>query len=254
MTVTLVATAQVAAAPATTPNPAATFGPGQKKAEFQSNAWWDAEFRNKVGTSMRREIELGTQFILTDQHIHQLLDTGPTICGNLESFVFIHEDVSYDAKNDAHGITDVGLVRLARACPNLTKFQLQASRHLTDAAVLAFYLFCPKLTFLEFTHWAGRNKFTRAGVFDFLHSCLSLVPELDTLRLSPSDKAGLTMKKDDKAMRKMTRGRPGLVHTVVEVGEEKHWGNWDIVRREKSFKRGRIYEPPVEELPWSPRY
>lgn len=47
------------------------------------------------------------------------------------------------------GVTDYGLLTLAKACPNLKKVQLQETTGNTDAGHLTFLVNCPKITFFE---------------------------------------------------------------------------------------------------------
>ena len=75
----------------------------------------------------------------------------PSVCENLTDFIFKYEDVSYNAHNSASDLTDEFAIRLAEACPNLQKVQLQGATGLTDEALLAFFECCSELTSLEIT-------------------------------------------------------------------------------------------------------
>ena len=80
---------------------------------------------------------------------------GSKVCAKLTDFIFIYQNVSYNAHNGASGVTDESIIRLAQACPNLKKVQLQGARGLTDKALLAFFANCPNLTSLEITAEGG---------------------------------------------------------------------------------------------------
>ena len=153
-------------------------------------------------------------------HIDQILAMGPRVCGNLADFIFIYEDVAYNAHNDASSLTDETIVRLAKACPKLKKVQLQCATGLTDETLLAFLRYRPNLPSLEITGRNSRPEFSGAPL-EALEKEPNWVPNLKMLILT-SEKEN---RKFMKAMRSLTRARIGLTIRLVSVSELKKWGD-----------------------------
>ncbi|KAK0652750.1 hypothetical protein B0T16DRAFT_455093 [Cercophora newfieldiana] len=181
-----------------------------------------------------------SQALLTDPHLATLLQLPSRVCAALKSFEFTYQDVSRDATNDAKTVTDAALVRLARACPNLTTFMLQGTSGLGDESFLAFYEHCPNLTFLELTAASGDHNRFSSRAFEALSGNPGWMPRLKKLLLTINMCAkGPFM----NAMKAMSKERPALLITSVTVDERKKWGDWEMEKYEESWKKGRTFVP-----------
>lgn len=175
---------------------------------------------------------------VSSRHIDDILALGSSVCGNLLEFEFCFKDVSYDARNDAWGVTTEGLVRLARACPGLTRVQLQRTTKIKDAALLAFVEHCPDLVSLEITDGPGQEHSFTERAFDELREHPDWADELDELIISHGGS-----RRSMKALRRLGRRRQGLTITMVGLCEEKKWGDWELERVETQYRAGREYRP-----------
>ncbi|KAK4450169.1 hypothetical protein QBC34DRAFT_379371 [Podospora aff. communis PSN243] len=154
-----------------------------------------------------------------------------------------YNSVHYDATNDMKAVTDATLIALVRACPNLTRLQLQGTSGLTDDSLLAIYEHCPKLTALEVSRASGGKNVFTPRVFTALTENPTWMPKLKTLSLSSA--LGLycsnTRKEKNQgehAMITMSKARPKLLFARVSISEEKNWGDWDLVKTYSKYNNG----------------
>lgn len=182
---------------------------------------------------------------LFSEHLDDILSIGSQVCQGVQSFVFEFEDSSYSATNDEKGVTDPTLAAFAQACPNLTKFQLQGTAFLPNHTLIAFLKHCPLLEFVEITnHSRSQRMGLTSNVFDALLEDPNLAPNLTTLVIPDIRDGDCTgrekakVKKSLKALSKARASQPTLIIKLVDVDEEKEYGDWEITRREVRQERG----------------
>ncbi|KAH7303857.1 hypothetical protein B0I35DRAFT_446123 [Stachybotrys elegans] len=207
---------------------------GEPIAAFCANFVWNRSWRKYIGTSTK-EIIFGTEFVLEDHHIDQLLSLGPLVCRGLASFQFIYVTVACVADNNAVSLTDNALVRLASACPNLVNVQIPGTAGLGDASLHAFLARCPKLKVLEISDctWGASSKLTPLA-FEKFRENRHWAPRLKSLRVSKS-----TNKCVLRAVKALSRRRPALSIRLVEMSEVIKWGDWEIEEWDTLFQRGK---------------
>ena len=110
------------------------------------------------------KLSSSSQLICSSDHVHEIVSLGSNVCRKLTDFVFIYDDVSYCARNSASSLTNETVVRLARACPNLKRLQLQHACSLTDESLLAFFEYCSSLSSLEVTGDHARPTFSGSAL------------------------------------------------------------------------------------------
>ncbi|KAK9794492.1 putative F-box domain-containing protein [Seiridium cardinale] len=220
--------------PAKAPNFRKPVGRGTPHAEFCNEKLnWDGKYWKVIGTTTK-VISFGSGLKLTDEHIAQLVALGPSVCRNLTQFLFTYSDVDYDAHNDATGVTDAGLSALAKACPRLSKIQLQGTRELGDPSLRAIFQWCQDLTSLEISGTSGSQPMFSDAALNALREAPAALPRLKTLRLTETtDRAFM------KAMRDLGKARPKLTIDLVSTSEYKKWDSWYLRVSRDTYKKGR---------------
>ncbi|KAH7124723.1 hypothetical protein EDB81DRAFT_699151 [Dactylonectria macrodidyma] len=210
---------------------------GVKDARFESSDHdWDGKYEQVIGTSTRN-IVFGTRFVLTDDHIDDILALGSSVYQKITHFVFIYEDVSYGARNNAQSLTSEAVVRLAKACPNLRRVQLQATSSITDDGLLGLFENCPNLISVEVTGASRSSGHSLSGkALDELRENPEWVPKLKKLTLGEGEHNRVFM----KAMRALTKERTGLTVTLLQRHEVKKWGDWELEEIKTDYKKGRL--------------
>ncbi|KAH8659660.1 hypothetical protein BGZ61DRAFT_370033 [Ilyonectria robusta] len=210
---------------------------GVKDARFGSSDHdWDGKYEQVIGTSTRN-IVFGSRFVLTDDHIDDILALGSPICKKFVHFIFIYEDVGYGARNNAQSLTNEAVVRLGKSCPNLKKVQLQATSHVSDDGLLGLFQNCSNLTSVELTGTSrGSGDKLSGTALDELREHPEWVPKLKKLILGEGEHNKLFM----KAMRALTKERPGLTVTLLQRHEVKKWGDWELEETKIEYKKGRV--------------
>lgn len=197
---------------------------------------WASKYEKEIGTATRR-ITFGSEFVLTDDHIDDIIALGSPICKKIWYFTFAFEDVSYGAKNDAKALTNDAVVRLSKSCPSLKTVQLQGTAHVTDDGLLGLFQNCPNLTSVEVTYVTRNHTGGLTGrALDELREHPEWAPKLKKLILGESEHNKVFM----KAMRALTRERTGLTVTLVSRSERKRWGDWELEETRESYKKGRV--------------
>ncbi|KAM5353559.1 hypothetical protein ACJ41O_000209 [Fusarium nematophilum] len=165
---------------------------------------------------------------------------GSTVCEKLWQFIFSYWDVSYTAKNTAKDVTDDAAIRLAKACPNLRKVQLQGIEKVGEGAMRALFENCPNLTSLEITCTtnSGIWKPMSGETLDALRENPGWAPKLKNLIVSEREDNKVFM----KAMRALGKARPRLTVTLVSKLEYKKWGDYEIEVMKTNYKKGRIQQ------------
>ncbi|KAJ4175737.1 hypothetical protein NW759_017268 [Fusarium solani] len=210
---------------------------GVKDARFRSsNHDWDGKYDQVIGTSTR-SIAFGSEFVLTDDHIDDILALGSPICEKIVHFIFEYKDVGYGARNNAESLTNEAVARLGESCPNLKIVQLQATSRVTDDGLLSFFENCPNLTSVELTGTSRGNWDQLSGrALDQLREHPEWAPKLKKLILGEGEDNKLFM----KAMRSLTKERPGLTVTLLQQHEIKKWGDWELEETKMVYKKGRL--------------
>lgn len=172
----------------------------------------------------------------SSDHINDILALGSPICDKMVQFIFKYVDVGYGAQNNAESLTNEAVVRLGQSCPNLKKVQLQATSHVTDDGLLSFSENCPNLISVELTgasrgSWDGLS----GRALDQLREHPEWVPKLKKLILGEEEDNKPFM----KAMRSLTKERPGLTVTLLQRDEAKKWGDWVLEETKTAYKKGR---------------
>ncbi|KAF4448627.1 hypothetical protein FALBO_16775 [Fusarium albosuccineum] len=212
---------------------------GVSEAYFRSSVRdWDGQFHRLIGSSTRK-VTLGAEFVLTDDHIDDILTLGPVVRKKLTHFIFEYRDVSYDAKNGAGDLTNEAVVRLSNACPSLKVIQLQDAYKLNDDGVIALLKNCPNLVSLEVSPGSSGGVKVSERLFNELRENPEWAPKLKKLivRNNSEDKTYM------KAMRAMTRERQTLTVTLLSRSEYKKWGDWELDETAFDYKKGRVQEP-----------
>ncbi|KAF5534535.1 major facilitator superfamily transporter [Fusarium mexicanum] len=122
---------------------------GVKDARFNSSVTdWDGKYHTLIGTSTRM-IYFGYAFVLTDDHIDDILVLSRQVREKIWQFIFYFSDVSYTAKNGAKDLTNEAVIRLAKGLPNLRTVSLPSAERVGDVGFLALISNCPDLRLLE---------------------------------------------------------------------------------------------------------
>ncbi|KAF2871746.1 hypothetical protein BDV95DRAFT_637006 [Massariosphaeria phaeospora] len=192
---------------------------GEKEPYFRfSPSSWDggtSKYYDVIGTCTRKLV-FGYGFKLTDEHVDDFVAMGPPVCGKL--------------------LTEAGILKLAEACPKLRRIHLPDTSNIKDQTFIDLLRLCPQLAHVEICGGLANDEgaVLTSEIFQTLEDNTDLCPKLKKLRLQESRKT-----KFMNAMRKLTRARPGLVVELVDMHQEKKWGDWDIVESKTSYKKGR---------------
>ncbi|KID95562.1 hypothetical protein MAJ_08503, partial [Metarhizium majus ARSEF 297] len=209
---------------------------GQVEVYFQSDAEWEKSWQTKLGHRTKK-LAFGSSFVLTDRHIEQLISIGTGICRSLTHFEFQYRDVSYGAHN-ANELTSDTAVRLARMCPSLRFVRLQGFLEIqADAMLIAFLSNCPNITYLELSSRVSGN-ITKAS-FDALLAHPNWAPKLKTLCIPRSDLYGKKEKAWLKALCAVCKERQMLTIQVINISEEKKWGDWELTASATEYRKGK---------------
>ncbi|EWZ43136.1 hypothetical protein FOZG_07869 [Fusarium oxysporum Fo47] len=189
---------------------------GAKDAYFESSVTdWDGKYHHLIGTSTR-DLVFGARFVLTDDHIDDIL---------VMPRPFI--DVSYDAKNGARDVTNEAVVRLAKGLTGLRTVLLPSTNRVNDKGFLALVSHCPDLRLLELTAAStgsfGSTKLSPKALEE-LCAHPEWAPGLRQLVITTDEENKEFM----KAMRALGKQREKLVTTLLSRSEEKKWGDWEI--------------------------
>ncbi|KAK7417761.1 hypothetical protein QQX98_004417 [Neonectria punicea] len=210
---------------------------GVKDAQFVSNKhdWDDDHYKRMIGTSTASTV-FGTAFMLTDDHIDDIIALGSPVCKGLTQFISKHPDVSYGSPpGGAQLLTTDAVVRLAKACPNLRIVQLQATCLIADKGLLGLFKYCPNLTLVEVTGPSrGGSKTVSGEALDELRENPQWAPKLKMLILGDTNG-----KEFMKAMRALTKEREKLVVRLLQRSEEKNYGDWDLEESATDYQKGR---------------
>ncbi|KAB5582271.1 hypothetical protein GE09DRAFT_262623 [Coniochaeta sp. 2T2.1] len=225
-------------------------GKGVKAAEFQGNRQWDSGYEQLIGTATR-DIKLGTSFVVTDEHIDDILAFGAVVCSKLKTFACIYEDVGYGAKNDAVGLTDAKIASFAAACPNLTKVTLQGARNLGDASFIALLRSCPKLNTLEITGTSGGTAKSTSEALNTIEEHPEWAPKMKRLTLNNHEDSSAEGKQWHKDIRALSGTRAGLLVVLVSMHEQKKWGDWELEKSETLIRAGRKTDRKTPRKPWT---
>ena len=154
--------------------------------------------------------------------------------------MFTFDDVSRGAHNDAKGVTDEAVIRLAHLCPNLKYVQLQGTSGLGDSSLTAFFQHCPKLLQLEITEFSSGSMSTLRGTaFDALRENPDWAPKLKKLRVASPEDAQVSDRQLMKPMRALSKEREKLLIQLVTVRESKKWGDWELEVMWYDYRNGR---------------
>ncbi|KAM0424203.1 hypothetical protein ACHAPT_010574 [Fusarium lateritium] len=156
------------------------------------------------------------------------------ICEKIWHFIFEHKDVSYNAHNSAKDLTTEAVIRLAKACPNLKRIELQAASSVGEEALLALFQNCSKLTYLELSGYSRGNGLTGSAL-DALRENPEWAPRLKKLLVGEDD----TNKDFMKAMRALDKEREAMMITLLKRSESKNYGDWDLEVNKTNYKKGR---------------
>lgn len=143
--------------------------------------------------------------------------------------------MSYRAQNGAHSLTSEAVVRLAKACPNLNKVQLQAASNVTDDGLRGLFEKCPNLISVEVTGASSGSRIS-GQLLDELREKPEWVPKLKNLIVGETEENKVFM----KAMRALTKERTGLTVTLLHREEVKNGGDWELEERKAHYKNGRV--------------
>lgn len=173
----------------------------------------------------------------SSDHIDDILGLGSPICEKIVHFIFEYKDVGYGARNNAESLTNEAVARLGESCPNLKVVQLQATSRVTDDGLLSFFENCPNLTSVELTGTSRGSWDQLSGrALDQLREHPEWAPKLKQLILGEGEDNKLFM----KAMRSLTKERPGLTVTLLQRHEVKKWGDWELEETKMVYKKGRL--------------
>ncbi|KAG5801027.1 hypothetical protein H9Q74_014468 [Fusarium xylarioides] len=215
---------------------------GVKEARFESSVnGWDGKYHNLIGTSTRM-IYFGYAFVLTDDHIDDILVLSRQVREKIWQFIFDFSDVSYTAKNGARDLTNEAVIRLAKGLPNLRTVSLPSADRVGDAGFLALISNCPDLRHLEITP-ASRSSRDAAKItakaFDEFCAHPEWVPGLKQIVITDDE----PNKEFMKSMRVLSKQREKLVVTLLDRSEQKKWGDWELTTMSKHHMKGRKCEP-----------
>ncbi|KAF5611719.1 uncharacterized protein FSUBG_2156 [Fusarium subglutinans] len=215
---------------------------GVKDARFNSSVTdWDGKYHNLIGTSTRM-IYFGYTFVLTDDHIDDILVLSRQVREKIWQFIFDFSDVSYTAKNGARDLTNEAVIRLAKGLPNLRTVSLPSANQVGDAGFLGLISNCPDLRLLEITP-SSTNSYTltkiTAKAFDEICEHPEWAPGLKQIVITNDE----NNKEFMKSMRAMSKQREKMVVTLLGRDEEKKWGDWEITTSPEHFMKGRKCEP-----------
>ncbi|KAK2020814.1 hypothetical protein LX32DRAFT_289713 [Colletotrichum zoysiae] len=175
-------------------------------------------------------------FFPQSHHIVNILGLRSPVCEKIAQFVFVYEDVGYGARNNAEAVTDDAVASLATSCPKLKKVQLEATSHVADGGLLALFQNCPDLASVEVTGATRSVGDSLSGsALDGLREHPEWAPKLKKLILGETEHNKPFM----KAMRALTKERPGLTVTLLQRSEVKKWGDWELEEWKTHYKKGR---------------
>ncbi|EWZ99771.1 hypothetical protein FOWG_00170 [Fusarium oxysporum f. sp. lycopersici MN25] len=215
---------------------------GAKDAYFESSVTdWDGKYHHLIGTSTR-DIVFGARFVLTDDHIDDILVMARPVREKIWRFDFKFIDVSYDAKNGARDVTDEAVVRLAKGLPSLRTVLLPSANRVNDKGFLALVSHCPDLRLPELTAAStgslGSTKLSPKALQE-LCAHPEWAPGLKQLVITTDEENKEFM----KAMHALGKQREKLVTTLLSRSEEKKWGDWEISTISNHYMKGRKCEP-----------
>ncbi|KNB03186.1 hypothetical protein FOXG_19111 [Fusarium oxysporum f. sp. lycopersici 4287] len=199
---------------------------GAKDAYFESSVTdWDGKYHHLIGTSTR-DIVFGARFVLTDDHIDDILVMPrPLRC-----------------KERCQDVTDEAVVRLAKGLPGLRTVLLPSANRVNDKGFLALVSHCPDLRLLELTAAStgslGSTKLSPKALEE-LCAHPEWAPGLKQLVITTDEENKEFM----KAMRALGKQREKLVITLLSRSEEKKWGDWEISTISNHYMKGRKCEP-----------
>ena len=133
-------------------------------------------------------------------------------------------------------VTTDAVIRLAKACPNLRRIQLEATYNIGDDALHALCEYCPNLISVEISAGNWSNRGVSEAALEELRKNLDMAPNLKTLALTDAIKS---RNKYLKAVRALTREREGLTVTLVRKYQVKKDGDWEFDGYRSDYKEGR---------------
>lgn len=149
-------------------------------------------------------------------------------------FIFNFGNVGYNAKNGARDVTNQAIVRLAKGLPNLRTISLPSANKVSDEGFLALVSNCPNLKLLEITP-SSTNKFNLIKIsgkaLDEFCAHPEWVPGLKQILITNDEKN----KEFIKSMRELSKQREKLVVTLLDRGNHKKWGDWEINTRTSHY-------------------
>lgn len=146
-------------------------------------------------------------------HVDAIVAAGPAYCHSLHHF----ECGDTDSGNGAC-LTDVSIIQLAEACPNLIHVSLEAATSLTDSSLLALVTKCPHLQYLQIS---GNDKIyggVKGSALEAIGEDASLGTKLQKLRLTDQRTYG---KEFSKGLKDLSAKRKKL---AIEVGDTSERG------------------------------
>ncbi|KAF5970477.1 hypothetical protein FBULB1_9674 [Fusarium bulbicola] len=187
-------------------------------------------------------IYFGYAFVLTDDHVDDILVLSRQVREKIWQFIFDFSDVSYTAKNGARDLTNEAIIRLAKGLPNLRTVSLPSADKAGDAGFLALISNCPDLRLLEITPSyntsSGRTTITAKALDEFCEHP-EWVPGLKQIVITNDE----YNKEFMKSMRVLSKQREKLVVTLLSRSEQKKWGDWEITTMSDHYMKGRKCEP-----------
>ncbi|KAF5593584.1 hypothetical protein FPCIR_5212 [Fusarium pseudocircinatum] len=139
---------------------------GVKEARFtNSETDWEGKYHNLIGSSTRT-IYFGYAFVLTDDHIDDILVLSRQVRRKIWQFMFNFSDVSYTAENGARDLTNEAVIRLAKGLPNLRNVSLPSANKVGDAGFLSLISNCRDLRLLEITPSSTIHSAYKLGTFE----------------------------------------------------------------------------------------
>ncbi|RBR14796.1 hypothetical protein FVER53590_03593 [Fusarium verticillioides] len=226
---------------------------GVKEAHFQSSVTdWDGKYHKLIGTSTRM-IHFGYKFVLTDDHIDDILVLSRQVREKIWQFIFNFSDVSYTAKNGARDLTNEAVIRLAKGLPNLRTVSLPSANKVGDAGFLSLISNCRDLRLLEITPSStnsyGLTKTTAKALDEFCEHP-EWAPGLKQIIITNDEQNKDFM----KSMRALSKQREKLVVTLLDRSKEKKWGDFEITTIPEHFMKGRKCSPEKNPSGIAQRY
>ncbi|KAL2444119.1 hypothetical protein ABEF95_015065 [Exophiala dermatitidis] len=165
------------------------------------------------GSAPRSHGKVGILNSSTGVHLDAIVATGSSFCHSLEHFEAGDAETGQGAR-----MRDAGVVRFAKACPNLIHVSLDGATHLGDESLLGLFENCPKL---RYVHFSGNDKVAgnlKGVALDALREKHDMAKQLIKLRLTDQT---LYEKKFDKAVKDLSTKRKKL---AIEIGNTHERG------------------------------